>query len=554
MPVPNFTLVGSPYTNPNWIAPGLGQTPYSPYLLSNGGNVAPVSGGQIVQYTPKGLVNVTPVATASPTAGLNPVIDLGKINPAAAASPAEEVVKETAKKGGKVGKALKGAGKGAKALGKIALPLTIATSPMMADPGSKVLGDGTLSANARMLDLDPNDTGVEDLAKSWMRGNYNIMEGLAGLGSDAYDAISYLWTPHQERAIADKAKKGQELFEQAKAQGATHEQANAIRDAFLQGQLDGQGQPLPSVQAADEAAYGIPQGQGDTSSPVFGLGGGDYTVPAGRNPEISSALHGLLGVVAAGKPTKASPLSQNMKDKLAALAFSKAIDIPEDYSQAAQFRRASDALMSADINTYLQQQQQEAEYAKSMLDWAEKYAKTGLDVAKLEKDLGKSDMKIHSTRGGFLVQTTDAEGNTSLKPVSADIFGKKSTGKIVIGDNKFDADSPLSHELGILQNLGQIGALDSVLNEYSDSPEMKEIVKANLGDAKKAKEAQLIFLASVAYKNPQFKSKLVKAYTDFMGKAPKGVTLTEAPTSFTDALLNNVQDPAGSDAYNALFQ
>ena len=40
-----------------------------------------------------------------------------------------------------------------------------------------------------------------------------------------------------------------------------HEQANAIRDAFLQGQLDGQGQPLPSVQAADEAAYGIPQGQ-----------------------------------------------------------------------------------------------------------------------------------------------------------------------------------------------------------------------------------------------------------------------------------------------------
>ena len=41
------------------------------------------------------------------------------------------------------------------------------------------------------------------------------MEGLAGLGSDAYDAISYLWTPHQERAIADKAKKGQELFEQA---------------------------------------------------------------------------------------------------------------------------------------------------------------------------------------------------------------------------------------------------------------------------------------------------------------------------------------------------
>ena len=81
-------------------------------------------------------------------------------------------------------------------------------------------------------------------------------------------------------------------------------------------------------------------------------------------------MHGLLGVVAAGKPTKASPLSQNMKDKLAALAFSKAIDIPEDYSQAAQFRRASDALMSADINTYLQQQQQEAEYAKSMLTWA----------------------------------------------------------------------------------------------------------------------------------------------------------------------------------------
>ena len=58
------------------------------------------------------------------------------------------------------------------------------------------------------------------------------MEGLAGLGSDAYDAISYLWTPHQERAIADKAKKGQELFEQAiGSRGYMHEQANAIRDA-----------------------------------------------------------------------------------------------------------------------------------------------------------------------------------------------------------------------------------------------------------------------------------------------------------------------------------
>ena len=91
-----------------------------------------------------------------------------------------------------------------------------------------------------------------------------------------------------------------------------------------------------------------------------------------------------------------------MKDKLAALAFSKAIDIPEDYSQAAQFRRASDALMSADINTYLQQQQQEVEYAKSMLDWAEKYAKTGLRCREARKDLGKSDMKIHSTRAGSL--------------------------------------------------------------------------------------------------------------------------------------------------------
>ena len=153
MPVPNFTLVGSPYTNPNWIAPGLGQTPTARIFLQwrECGSLFLV--GKLSKYTPKGLVNVTPVATASPIAGLNPVIDLGKINPAAAASPAEEVVKETAKKGGKVGKALKGAGKGAKALGKIALPLTIATSPMMADPGSKVLGDGTLSANARMLDL-----------------------------------------------------------------------------------------------------------------------------------------------------------------------------------------------------------------------------------------------------------------------------------------------------------------------------------------------------------------------------------------------------------------
>ena len=41
MPVPNFTLVGSPTTNPNWIAPGLEADSYSPYLLSNGGNVAP---------------------------------------------------------------------------------------------------------------------------------------------------------------------------------------------------------------------------------------------------------------------------------------------------------------------------------------------------------------------------------------------------------------------------------------------------------------------------------------------------------------------------------
>ena len=104
MPVPNFTLVGSPYTNPNWIAPGLGQTPTARIFSPMEGMWLPVSGGQIVQYTPKGLVNVTPVATASPIKGLNPVIDLGKINPAATASPAEEVVKETAKKVGRLGR------------------------------------------------------------------------------------------------------------------------------------------------------------------------------------------------------------------------------------------------------------------------------------------------------------------------------------------------------------------------------------------------------------------------------------------------------------------
>lgn len=548
MPVPNFTLVGQPYNVPNWIAPGLGQTPYNPYLLSNGGNVGQTFGGAVV---PKGGYRLPMVINGTATAVPNAAVaglDMGAINPSAQAAAAEAAVAEKAgAETVKRGMLARGAGatfKGAKALGKIALPLSIATAPMLADPGTGKTGDGELSPNARALDSDGNDSGVTDVAKSWMRGNYNIMDWLAGLGSDAYDSASYLWKPRDQYNIERKAEKAQELFEKAKEQGATPEQANAIRDAFLQGQMDGNGQPLPGVQAADELAYGVPPEE-EGFSGSLGLGGGDYVVPASDNSEMQSALQGLLSVVAAGKPQKNSEISPLLKGKLQAMAFADAINIPGDYSEGSQMRRAAQALAFGDVPFEIRKIQEQAEYQKSLLDWAEKYAKTGIDIAKVEKDLGKSDMKIHSTRGGFLVETTDGNGNKSLKPISADIFGSKANKKIEIAGNKFDADSPLSHELGILQNLSQTGQLDGILEEYAKEPALKEATKG-IFDPKELKAAQITFLAGAAYKNPKFKSTLVKKYTDFMGKAPKAAKLTDVPVSFTDALLGGLEPTVGS--------
>ena len=83
-----------------------------------------------------------------------------------------------------------------------------------------------------------------------------------------------------------------------------------------------------------------------------------------------------MDVLGASKPTKGK-IDEKLQQKLRDKAFFDAINIPGDYSDASQFRRAAEANYLSDVPEQLLQMQQDAEYNKSLLDWAEKYAKTG---------------------------------------------------------------------------------------------------------------------------------------------------------------------------------
>lgn len=535
--------VGAPYTNPNWISPGLGHTPFNPYLLSNGGNVTGGAGGALVTRTAGGV-----------PAALGPIIEgTATAVPEAAASAASIAAEapaaaSIAAKRSLLARAFGGAGTAIKAVKPLALPLTIAAAPLMNDPGSRQIGpDGEFSSNARMLDTQPDDTGIEELGKAFLRGTYDFNTMTGGALRDGYDSLSYFWKTQDEYKDMKQGKKADEMARKAFKAGMNPAQVEAVRKAYLQRQPK-EGQALPDVQAADEAAIGVPM---DSPSVGSSLAGGDYIIPKGNAD--SSYLDALLGVVAASKPTE-EKIPDDLKKKLKGKAFQDALDIPGDYSAGSNARRLSAAMAYGDLPTDLAELQQKAKFNEETLAWAEKYAKTGIDVAKAKKDLGKVDMKIHSTKGGFLIESTDSEGNKVLKPLSGEIFGNKSGKKIDIMGSKFDADSALSQELGILQNLNEVGGLNDIFKENKALLEKAAESLPTGFEPKRLQEAQLTTLALAMKLNPQLKAQYIKRYTDVIGVKPKGAKLTPAPSNFSDALLSVQELPDSLGNLDTLLQ
>lgn len=381
----------------------------------------------------------------------------------------------------------------AEALSRLAKLRMMAASPLglaglglgaalYADPGAQKHFDPFLGINPND---EPNDLGITSIGKSAMRG-------AAHIGNKEADAIDYIG-------------ENSPLFNIPKWLLST----NAEKVAAA---------PQPEM---NPISAGL---SGDAITPTSSSQ--EFVMPgAGGSSSTPGALDDLMAVLAAERPTK-TEIPEELKSSLRNYNLSEAAakGSRDTLGGATKWSGILDLLAAnnkSDLSSQLQSLQGEQQYNKSMTDWLDNYAKTGVAVAKEKDQAKKDDFKIHSTKDGFLIETTDKNGDKVLKPISP--FGR-SGGKIEITGRKFASDNPLREELGVLQKLGDIGALNDIMVEHN-----QDLMKATKGisDPKQMEDAKLLTLARAMHNNPNFKAALIQKYVSSMGSPPAGPTDTQ---------------------------
>ena len=354
--------------------------------------------------------------------------------------------------------------------------LGLVTAGTIADPGSGGF-DPFLGINPN---TEPDDLGITSLLKGSLRGFAGTGNAIAdtvdtiGEYSPFFNLPEYLLTTESQR---DRDKVGVEQAQNA--EGYT-----------------------PPAETPESLEYAIPGLGGDTGG---------------------SELDSLLAVVAGQKPKKGGVSDELKRDLLISSALGAGAETEKgNYGKwGSLLEGIAKGYKQQAVDVPLEESKQEQEYQKNVMDWLEKYARTGIDVEKEKRQAKKDDFKIHSTKNGFLVEMNDKEGNKVLRPINP--FGG---GTLKIGGSKFQGDNPLSTELGVLQNLADVGILNDVMVEHN-----KELLQSTKGltDEKQIEGAKILTLARAMHGNPQFKAMLLQRYEKAMGSKAPGGSLWNSP-------------------------
>ena len=507
---PNFQLVGPPTTPITGVPVGAPYIPNGALVPQVGGLPARIpstripstgftleggpSFGGLQPYSP---FEVSPMQLESAAASGGGGPSFGGLQPLpSAATPGAVAAGEgggsvSSKVAGAVGEAAPEAGLLSRLLtglaGSYAGPVIAAGGPFVADPGSRSIRDkANPSSWAWNLQTRSDDTGLEALGKAYARGAYNIVKYPVDAITELYDYL----TKTPDEIAKDKAD---------------HAKMLAGLDA-AEGILPDSPQPRSYAPAQSRSSVAMPE----------------YVIPGmGSNPTgENNALDSLMGVLAALKPQKGE-LPAGLNADMHKLAYLKALDwgLPTNGTLIA---RIASGQKEADINNQLQGLQLDQAYGKQLQEWMKDFAKTGVDVEKTKAEGKKGNFKIHSTKGGFLVEMDDGQGNKVLKPIAGNIFGDAADPKktFSVMGRKFAKDNPLSTELGILQNMSDVGVLNDILVEHS-----KELMPAakGLSDPKQIQEAQILALARAMHDNPNLSEAMRQKFVKAVGQAPNGI-------------------------------
>lgn len=470
-----------PITIPQQFLP---QAPGTGFVMNSAGQLVPIPRG--------GLPAVIPPAVAPPpfTApeGTIPRANFGRAGVMSSEAKLAEALKNAkasmaspAAALGETGAvAAGGAGAGGiiSRVAGISPLLTAATAgltPFLADPGSDSMSDYSGGIELPNLPDEGDDLGITQIGKSYARGAKRIVKGAYDIGAAGANAVGDLFKTKDERALekiqadADKARLNPP--------------------------------PAPSSPTA-----GL-----DYSSTPTGLP--DYVIP-GSEASASPAEQQLLALLGELRP-KEENLTDEQKKKFKINSALKGLNSPAD-SLGEVVRNAIFGYNEADDRILAYERGTKKQFGKETAEWAKNYAETAVNVEKNRLADSKDNVKIHQGKGGsFLVQATDKEGNTILKPITG--IGNNAA-HISIYGQKYAANTPLTKELTLMKSLGDVGKLAEIMKDNEKIFADNKIGVS--GDPKKDEQEKILALANAMRQNPQVYQKYVEKYVKDFGQAP----------------------------------
>lgn len=357
--------------------------------------------------------------------------------------------------------------------------------PLYLDPGSESTSDYSGGIELPNLPDEGDDLGITQIGKSYARGAKRIVKGTYDGIAGALDSVGDLFRTKDERALAEL-------------------EANA---------LAAKKNPPPASNSPTEYL--------DYSSTPTGLP--DFVIP-GSEASASPAEQQLLALLGELRP-KEENLTDEQKKKFKINSALKGLNSPAD-SLGEVVRNAIFGYNEADDRILAYEQGTKKQFGKETAEWAKNYAETAVNVEKNRLADSKDNVKIHQGKGGsFLVQATDKEGNTILKPITG--IGNNDA-HISIGSQKYAANTPLTKELTLMKSLGDVGKLAEIMKDNEKIFADNKIGVS--GDPKKDEQEKVLALANAMRQNPQVYQKYVEKYVKDFGQAPAA-----SPASGLDA-------------------
>lgn len=416
-----------------------------------------------------------------------------------------------------------GLGTAAKTVKAGALPAAVLSTPFLADPGSAGIlarPQAAPGSNAANLADTPDDTGFEKILKAGGRGLYNIMD----TGSDLMADTVRFFTENDNEANTRKLADANDIYSNLLAAG--YDDQTIITYMQQEGLIPEGATASPSYGAPTGGEVNLTQDGGDFSA-LGGVGGipsdgdllsqgGEYVLPQqGRGG--GSPLDNVLALLAGTMPQPPGDRT-DINNATATAAFWQNLGHPDGPWIAPAWATFMADRSAGQLQNLRGEEEANAAYGQSVQDWLKNYTGTALDVEKEKRLAAEDDFKIHSTRGGFLVEMNEG-GKKVLKPIAG--FGDSKAKKFNVMGSNFTTDNPLAGELEVLQNLADVGILNDVLVENQE-----DLAEATRGitDFDQIQTAQILALARAMRTSPQLKAALQQKFVESVGQAPQGLT------------------------------